>query len=76
MMIQITKKYETQKSYFDKIDEGYYKPVKTRGAFTNNYIEYESKGDRKDRDKNLSPEEYLHMIRPNLRNMINNHKAP
>ena len=35
-------------------------------------MEYESRGDK---DKNLSPEEYLDMIRPYLRDMINNHKA-
>ena len=37
---------------FDEIDEDYYKPIKTKGAFNGNYIEYESKGDK---DKNLSP---------------------
>ena len=34
-------------------------------------MEYESKGDK---DKNLSPEDYLDIIRPYLRDMINNHK--
>ena len=38
----------------------------------NNYIEYKSKGDRYD---NLSPKEYLDVIRPYLRNLINNHKS-
>ena len=61
---------------FDEINEDYYKSVKTKSAFNGNYIEYESRGDRKDRDKNLSEEEYLDMIRPYLRDMINNHKAP
>ena len=36
-------------------------------------MEYESRGDK---DKNVSPEEYLDMIRPYLRDMINNHKTP
>ena len=58
---------------FNEINEDYHKPVKTKGAFNNNYIEYESRGDK---DKNLSPPEYLYMIRPYLRDMINNHKAP
>ena len=58
---------------FDEINEDYYKPVKTKSAFIDNYIEYESRGDK---DKNLSPQEYLDMIRPYLRDMINNHKAP
>ena len=53
-------------------DEDYYKPIKTKSAFNGNYIEYESKGDK---DKNLSPEEYLDMVRPCLSDMINNHKT-
>ena len=35
-----------------------------------NYIEYESKG------YNLSPEEYLDIIKPYLSDMINDHKTP
>ena len=35
-------------------------------------MEYESKGDK---DKNLSPEDYLDIIRPYLRGMIDNHKT-
>ena len=58
---------------FDEINEDYYKPVKTKSAFNNNYKEYES---REDKDKNLSPKEYVDMIRPYLRDMINNHKTP
>ena len=46
---------------FDEFDEDYYKPIKTKSYFSNIYIEYESKGDK---DKNLSLEEYLDMIRP------------
>ena len=68
--------YEEIKSIenlFNKIDEDYYKPVKTKGAFNDNYIEYESRGDK---DKELSPEEYLDMIKPYLRDMISNHKDP
>ena len=60
------------KNLFDEINEDYYEPVKTKIAFNVNYIEYESKGDR---DKNLSPQEYLNMIRACLRDLINNHKA-
>ena len=61
------------KNLFDEINEDYYETVKTKIAFKGNYIEYESKGDK---DKNLLPQEYLNMIRPYLRDMINNHKAP
>ena len=57
---------------FNEINEkDYYKPIKTKGAFNNDYIEYESKGDK---DKNLLPEDYFDIIRPFLRDMVNNHK--
>ena len=36
-------------------------------------MKYESKGDK---DKNLSPKEYLDMIRPYLSDIINNQKTP
>ena len=58
---------------FNEINEDYYKPVKTKSAFIDNYIEYESRGDK---DKNLFPQGYLDMIRPYLKDMISNHKAP
>ena len=38
------------KNLFNKIDEDYYKPVKTEGAFNDNYTDYESRGDK---DKKL-----------------------
>ena len=52
------------------IGEDYYKPIIVEGAFNNNYIKYESKGDK---DKILMPNEYLDMIRPYLVEMINDH---
>ena len=52
--------------------EDYYEPIEIKSAFDSNYIEYESKGDNND---NLSLEEYLNIIRPYLRDMIDNHKA-
>ena len=58
---------------FNKIDEDCCKPVKTKSAFNDNYIECEIRGDK---GKDLSPKEYLDMIRPCLRDMINNHKTP
>ena len=57
---------------FDEIDEDYYKPIKTKGAFNSNYIEYESRGDKY---KRLSVKEYLYMITPYFKKLINNHKA-
>ena len=66
---------ETEYGDNESIDEDYYKPIKTTNGFgdKNKYIEYESKGHK---DKNLSPKEYLDLIRPYLSNIINNHKTP
>ena len=54
------------------IDEDYYKPIKTNSAFNNNYIQYESKGNK---GKILTTGEYLDMIRPYLGDIINDHKT-
>ena len=49
------------KDLFDfSIDEDYYKPRITNSAFNNQYIQYESKGNK---DKILTTSEYLNMIR-------------
>ena len=53
-------------------DEDYYKPIITNSAFNNNYIQYESKGNK---DKILTVNEYLDIIRPYLSNIINDHKT-
>ena len=53
------------------IREDYYKPILVNSAFDNNYIQYESKGDK---DKILTIRENLNMIRPYLVDMINDHK--
>ena len=53
------------------ISGDYYKPIEGNNTFDNNYIQYESKGDK---DKILSIREYLNMIRPYLVDMINYHK--
>ena len=60
------------RNLFNEIGADFYKPTKTKHAFNDNYIEYESKGDK---DKKLSPKEYLDMIRPYLSDMINDHKT-
>ena len=52
-------------------EENYYKPVRLSNFWSNNYIEYESNGDR---NKTLSVEEYLNKIRPYLKDIINNLK--
>ena len=54
------------------INEDYYKPIITKVAFNNNYIQYESKGDK---GKNLSMKKYLNMNRPYLSDIINDHKT-
>ena len=53
------------------ISEDYYRPIIVKGAFSNNCIQYESKGDK---DKILTISEYLDKIRPYLVDMINDHK--
>ena len=60
------------KDYEKKFKKNYYKPIRTEGAFNDNYIEYESRGNK---GKSLSPEVYLDVIKPFLRDMINNHKT-
>ena len=54
------------------IDENYYKPIITEGAFDGSYIQYKNK---KDKGKNLSIKEYLNIIKPYLSNIINDHET-
>ena len=53
-------------------EKDYYEPKKTVSVFSNNYIQYESMGDK---GKNLSMKEYIDVIRPYLSEIINNHKT-
>ena len=62
------------RTLFKVFDRDYYKPIRTDDGFAgrnNNYIEYTSK---EDRYENLSPKEYLNMIRPYLTDLINEYK--
>ena len=52
-------------------DRYYYKPVIINGAFNNNYIQYESKGNN---GKIVTVGKYLDIVRPYLRDIINDHK--
>ena len=61
------------RNLFEHEEEDYYKPVRVDNFWSNNYIEYESEGDR---NKILSVEEYINKIRPYLKDMINNLKKP
>ena len=49
------------------IDDNYYKPKRVSNVCNNNYVEYES---YRDRNINLSLDEYLDKIRPYLRDII------
>ena len=44
-------------------DNDYYKPIFAKSSFKENYKYYESQGDK---DKKLSVEQYLDMIKPYL----------
>ena len=54
------------------VDEDYYKRIITNGTFNNNYIQYESKGNK---DKILTLSEYLDIIKQYLGDTINDHKT-
>ena len=74
MMMMNTEKIGSIRTLFNEFDRDYYKPIRTDDGLArrrNNYIGYKSKGDRYE---NSSPEEYLKMIRPYLRDLINEHK--
>ena len=55
----------------DDDDADYYKPILDKSCFNENYKYYESRGDK---DKKLSPEQYLDMIKAYLTDLINDHK--
>ena len=64
---------ETTKEYLDELDLLkilIYKPTIVKSGYNNNYIEYRSEG-----DKLLTVEEYLALIEPYLRELINDHKS-
>ena len=53
-------------------EENYYKSVGVNDFWSNNYIEFESNGDR---NKTLSIKKYLNKIRPYLKDIINHLKT-
>ena len=55
----------------EREEENYYKPVTVSNFWSNNYIEYESNGDR---NKTLSVEEYFNKIKLCLIDITNNLK--
>ena len=54
------------------IGKDYYKPIIVNTAFNNNYVMYESRGDK---DKILTINEYLDMVRSYLVDTINQYKT-
>ena len=62
------------RTLFKELDRDYYKPIRANSDFAernDNYIEYTSNADRYE---NLSPKEYLNVIKPYLRDLIDKHK--
>ena len=87
-LLELEKKLFDLKKYFDyddnkyngirdarnlfdlPIDEDYYKPIRTNSASNSNYIEHESIGDK---EKIITIEEYLDMVRPYLSDITRDH---
>ena len=70
----INRKIGSVRRLFKEFDRDYYKPIRTDSGFARrniNYIEYKS---RVDRYEYLSPVEYLDIVRPYLKDLINHHK--
>ena len=57
---------------FDNIEDDYYKPILVKSSFNENYKYYKSRGDK---EKKLSVEQYLKMIKPYLIDSINENEA-
>ena len=88
MLKNIAKYFKNFKKYLEKLlkyqynitcglkylfnEEDYYEPEEIKSAFDGSYILYESRGDK---DSKLSIDGYFDIIRPYLKNMIDNHKA-
>ena len=53
-------------------NEDYYKPILVKCSFNESYKYYKS---RDDKDRKLSIEQYLDVIKPNLSDLINYHKV-
>ena len=69
--IEIKKNFDPKNNLF-KPEEDNYKPVRIGNAFSSNYIEYKSNGNK---DKTLSSKYYLDELKPYLSDIINDHKT-
>ena len=56
------------KNLFEQ-EENYHKPVRVGNFYSNNYIKYETNGDR----SKISIKGYLNEIKPYLKSLINHH---
>ena len=68
------KKIGSVRRLFEEFNRDYYKPKVTDRGFAgevNNYIKYMGEGDK---DEKIPLREYLNMVRPDLRDLINRHK--
>ena len=61
--------YDIENLFKILINKDYYKPKLNKSGYNNNYIEYKSEG-----DKLSTIEEYLDLIKPYLKELINDHK--
>ena len=61
--------YDIENLFKISINKNYYKPKLNKSGYNNNYIEYKSDG-----DKLSTTEEYLDLIKPYLKELINDHK--
>ena len=57
---------------FNKLERDYYEPREVKSAFAVSYMVYESRGDK---DNILALYEYFDIIRPYLKDMIDDYKA-
>ena len=55
------------RALFEQKEEDYCKPERTNNVWNNNYIEYESNGNK---NRNVSLDKYLNKIKPYLRDII------
>ena len=72
------KKYQDNITYgldylFNELNgEDYYKPTEVKSAVDGSYVLYESRGDK---DNKLALYEYFDIIKPYLKDLIDNHKT-
>ena len=64
-------KVKQHKKNISKTKKDVYKPIKISGAFSDNFVEYQSNGNR---DRSISIARYLNNIREHLRKLINDKK--